>query len=63
MSHIDELDEFEAQLELVAEVRGVLGEHAPAEQLEDIGVLPLQPELELRLELVKLVDVRHSGSF
>ena len=47
------------QVELVAEVRRVLGQHAVAEEREDRGVLLLQRELELCLELVELVEMRH----
>jgi hypothetical protein len=46
------------EIELVAEVRGVLRQHAVAEQSEDCRVLLLERELELGLELVELVDVR-----
>src|SRR6266516_1305024 len=49
------------EVELVAEVCGVLREHAVAEQAEDSRVLLLQRELELGLELVELVDVRHEA--
>ena len=45
------------QVELVAEVGRVLREDAIAEQPEDGRVLPLQPKLELRLELVQFVEV------
>src|SRR5262245_30911869 len=48
------------EVELVAEIGRVLGQHAEPEQFEDVGVFALQPELELRLELVELVDVRHA---
>src|SRR5262245_13938945 len=48
------------EVQLVAEIGRVLGQHAEPEQLEDVGVFALQPELELRLELVELVDVRHA---
>src|SRR5262245_48334487 len=48
------------EVELVAEIGRVLGQHAEPEQLEYVGVFALQPELELRLELVELVDVRHA---
>src|SRR6185437_7669856 len=47
------------QLHLVAEVGGVRGEHAVTEQREDRRVLLLQLELEIGLELVELVEVRH----
>ena len=47
------------EVELVAEVRGVLGEHAVPEEAEDGRVLLLQPELGLGLELVELVEVGH----
>ena len=50
------------EVELVAEVGRVLGEDAVAEQREDRRVLPLQLELELRLELVQLVEVAHGAS-
>ena len=46
-------------VELVAEVRRVLREHAVAEKREDGRVLALERELELRLELVEVVEVRH----
>ena len=49
-------------LELVAQVRRVLREDAVAEQHEDRRVLPLEGELELGLELVELVEMRHGGS-
>ena len=42
------------------EVRGVLGEHAVAKQREDRRVLALQPELEIGLELVEIVEVTHA---
>src|SRR5262249_51693960 len=45
--------------ELVAEIGAVLGEHAVAEQRIDRAVLPLQPQLELGLEFVELVDMAH----
>src|SRR2546430_15965690 len=48
------------QLELVAEVRRVLCEDAVTEQPEDGGVLLLEAKLELRLELVELVEVAHA---
>ena len=48
-------------LELVAEVRRVRREHAVAEEPEDRLVLLLQPELELGLVLVEIVEVRHPG--
>src|SRR5207344_705313 len=47
------------EVELVAEVGRVLGEDAIPEQAEDGRVLPLQPELELRLEFVELVEMAH----
>ena len=50
-----------AEVELVAEIGRVLGQDAVAEQPEDRRVLPLQAELELGLELVELVDMRHAG--
>ena len=50
------------EVELVAEVRRVLREDAVAEQREDRRVLPLQLELELRLELVELVEMAHGWS-
>src|SRR5205823_12789805 len=49
------------QIELVAEVGRVLREHAVAEQAEDGGVLLLEAKLELRLELVELVEVAHAA--
>ena len=49
------------EVELVAEVRRVLRQHAVAEEAEDGRVLLLQPELELGLELVELVEVRHAA--
>src|SRR5439155_17333793 len=49
------------EVELVAEIGRVLGEHAVAEQPEDRRVLLLECELELRLELVELVDVGHEA--
>src|SRR5689334_24482001 len=48
-------------VELVAQVRGVLGENAVPEEGEDRAVLLLQPELGLGLELVKLVEVTHAS--
>src|SRR5204863_8549762 len=50
------------QIELVAEVRRVLRQHAEAEQAEDRRVLLLERELELGLELVKLVEMRHEAT-
>src|SRR5439155_26513901 len=47
------------EIELDAEVRGVLGEDAVPEEAEDGGVLLLQLQLELGLELVELVEVTH----
>ena len=49
------------EIELVAEVRRVLSQNAVAEEAEDGGVLLLQLELELGLELVELVEVTHPG--
>src|SRR5262249_61804472 len=49
------------EIELVAEVRRVLREDAVAEQTEDGRVLLLQPELELGLELVELIQVAHAS--
>src|SRR5205085_12057422 len=49
------------EVEVVAEVRGVLGEDAVAEEAEDGRVLLLQAELEVGLELVQLVDVGHAA--
>ena len=48
------------EVELVAEVRRILREHAVPEQREDRRVLALQLELELRLELVELVEMAHA---
>src|SRR5205807_1311857 len=48
------------QLELVAEICRVLRQHAVAEQPEDSRVLLLEAKLELRLELVELVEVAHA---
>jgi hypothetical protein len=48
-----------AQVERVAEVGRVLGEDAVPEEAEDGRVLLLQLKLELRLELVELVEVRN----
>jgi hypothetical protein len=50
------------EVELVAEVGGVLREDAVAEQAEHGRVFALQLELKLRLELVELVEVAHGGS-
>src|SRR5206468_1424734 len=50
------------EVELVAEVRRILREDAVAEETEDGGVLALQLELELCLELVELVEVGHGVS-
>ena len=50
------------EVELVAEVRRVLRQHAVAEEPENGRVLLLKGELELGLELVKLVEVRHGDS-
>ena len=47
------------QVELVAEVRGVLRQDAVAEERVDRAVLLLQPKLELGLELVEFVEVTH----
>src|SRR5436309_2806508 len=47
------------ELEPVAEVRRVLREQAVAEERKDGAVLALEGKLELRLELVQFVDVRH----
>src|SRR2546429_4789454 len=47
------------QVELVAEVGRVLREHAVAEEAEDGGVLLLERKLQLGLELVQLIEVRH----
>src|SRR3954447_22588163 len=49
------------EIELVAEIRRVLRQDAVAEQPEDVGVLFLECELELGLQLVELVDVRHEA--
>ena len=46
-------------VELVAEVGRVLREDAVAEEREDGGVLALERELELRLEVVEVVEVGH----
>src|SRR5262249_10639067 len=48
-------------VQLVAEIRGVLGEDAVAEEGEDRSVLLLEPELGLRFEFVELVEVAHGG--
>ena len=50
------------EVELVAEVGRVLGQHAVAEEREDGGVLALELELELGLELVELVEMAHGAS-
>ena len=47
------------EVEPVAEVGRVLREDAVAEEAEDGRVLALQLELELRLELVELVEMAH----
>ena len=47
------------EVELVAEVRRVLREHAVAEEAEDGRVLLLQPELGVGLEFVEFVEVGH----
>src|SRR5206468_2130563 len=49
-----------SEIELVAEVRGVLSENAVPEEAEDGGVFLLQLELELGLELVELVEITHA---
>src|SRR5206468_12995369 len=49
------------QLEPVAEVGRVLGQDAVPEEAEDGRVLPLEAKLELRLELVELVEVAHAA--
>src|SRR2546421_1804852 len=49
------------QLELVAEIRRVLRQDAVAKQAEDGGVLLLEAQLELGLELVELVEVAHAS--
>ena len=48
------------EVELVAEVGRVGREDAVAEEAEDGRVLPLQRQLELRLEFVQIVQVGHS---
>src|SRR5262245_33948839 len=52
----------EVPLELVAQVRRLLREHAVAEEREDVGVLALQPQLELGVVLLELVGVGHRTS-
>src|SRR5262249_31937051 len=47
------------EVELVAQVRPVLREHAVAEERVDGAVLPLESQLELGLVVVQLVDVAH----
>src|SRR5581483_1838808 len=47
------------EVELVAQVRGVLGEDAVPEQREDRAVLLLETKLGLGFELVELVEVAH----
>src|SRR5437868_1109532 len=49
------------EVELVAEVRCVLRQHAVAEEAEDGRVLLLEAKLELGLELVELVQMAHAG--
>src|SRR5439155_10079514 len=49
-------------VELVAEIRRVLGQHTEAEEREDGLVLLLQRKLELCLVLVEIVEVGHAGS-
>src|SRR5262249_10153189 len=49
------------EIELVAEVRGVLREDAVAEQAEDCRVLLLQPELELGLEFIQFIEMTHAS--
>ena len=49
-----------AQLVAVAEVGGVLRDDAVAEEAEDGRVLPLEPQLELGLVLVELVEMGHT---
>src|SRR4029450_4235568 len=50
------------EVELVAKVRRVRGQDAVAEEREDGRVLALQRELELRLELVEIVEMAHAVS-
>src|SRR5437868_11977051 len=47
------------EVELVAEIRRVLRQDAEAEQRVDRAVLLLEPELQLRFEVVELVEVAH----
>src|SRR5438552_5930622 len=47
------------EVELVAEVCRVLRQNAEAEERIDRAVLLLEPELQLRLEVVELVEVAH----
>src|SRR5205823_10414492 len=49
------------EVEPVAEVSRVLRQNAVAKEAEDRRVLPLQSELELGLELVQLVEMRHEA--
>ncbi len=58
---------IDLQVELVAEVRRLLREHAVPEEPEDGRVLALETQLELGVELLEIVDVghqqlRHKGS-
>src|SRR5262245_29230349 len=48
------------QLQLVAQIRGVLRDDAVAKQPEDGCVLLLEAQLELGLELIELVEVGHT---
>src|SRR5436190_8894609 len=57
------LARHELEVVLVAEIGRVLRQDAVTEEAEDGGVLLLDPELELRLVLVQLVEVRHRGLF
>src|SRR5262249_44914299 len=47
------------EVELVAQVRRLLGEHAVPEQAVDRAVLLLDAQLELGLEVVQLVEMAH----
>src|SRR5207244_2091411 len=49
------------EVELVAEVRRVLRQHAVAEEAEDGRVLLLEAKLELGLELVEIVQMAHGA--
>ena len=50
---------MKSRSKLVAEVRGLLRQHAVAEEREDVRVLALEPQLELGVVLLELIGVGH----